>query len=44
MAKNNKEKKNGYPLSVRILALAMALLVASGIVTYLVTFIVNLFA
>lgn len=43
MAKNNN-KKNGYPLSVRILALAMAILVASGIVTYLITLIVDLLA
>ena len=45
MAKNNKKAQTGgYSLSVRILALTMAVLVASGIVVYLVTFFMNLFS
>ena len=45
MAKKiKKAKSGGYPLPVRILSLIMAVLVASGIIVYLVTFIMGLFA
>ena len=40
MAKN----KSAHSLPVRILALALSVLVASGVLVYLVTFIMNLFA
>ena len=40
---NQSGKKNSYSAPVRALALALAILVASGVVVYLVTFILNLF-
>ena len=40
---NKHEKKNTYSAPVRALALALAILVASGIVVYLVTFFLSLF-
>ncbi len=40
MAKNN----SSHSLPVRILALVLSILVASGVLMYLVTFIMNLFA
>ena len=36
--------KSSHPMSVRILALVLSVLVASGVLVYLVTFIMNLFA
>ena len=36
-------KKSSYSNWTRILALAMAILVASGVVVYLATFFINLF-
>ncbi len=40
---NNKKKKSTYPLAVRILALALTVLVASGVLTYLIMFLIGLF-
>ncbi|MBR3893841.1 MAG: hypothetical protein IKJ35_01690 [Clostridia bacterium] len=38
-----KKTKKSYPLPVRILALILTFLVASGILTYLIMFFLNLF-
>jgi hypothetical protein len=38
-----KKQKKTYPLFVRILALVLTFLVASGILTYLIMFFMNLF-
>lgn len=40
---NKPEKKSAHSAPVRALALAMAILVASGVVVYLITFFLNLF-
>ena len=40
---NKPAKKNSYSAPVRALALALAILVASGVVVYLVTFVLSLF-
>lgn len=40
---NKANKKNSFSAPVRALALALAILVASGVVVYLVTFFLNLF-
>lgn len=42
--KNNKEGKSSYSRPVRILALIMSILVASGVVTLLISLIMKLFA
>ena len=39
----SKQRKQGYSLPVRILAVALTVLVTSGILTYLVMFIMELF-
>ena len=39
----NKKTTSSHSLPVRILALALSLLVASGILVYLVTFVLSLF-
>ncbi len=39
----SKQKKQGFSLPVRILAIAMTVLVTSGILTYLIMFIMELF-
>ena len=39
-----KKTKSSYSKWTRALALAMAILVASGVVVYLVTFLINLFS
>ena len=45
MAKKiKKAKSGGYSTPVRILSLIMAVLVASGIIVYFVTFIMGLFS
>lgn len=38
------KKTSTYSLPVRIAALALTFLVASGVLTYLVSFIINLFS
>ena len=40
----NKQIKSSHSKWTRALALAMAILVASGVVVYLITFVMNLFA
>jgi len=40
---NNKGNTSSHSKATRALALAMAVLVASGVVVYLVTFLINLF-
>ena len=42
-SKNSNETKSSYPRSVRILALIMSVLVASGVVTLLISLIMKLF-
>lgn len=39
----NKEHSSKYPLWIRILSLALAGLTASGVLVYIITFIINLF-
>ena len=39
----SKKKKSTYPAAVRIIALALTALVASGALVYLVLFIISLF-
>ena len=39
-----KKTKSTYSKTMRALALAMAILVASGVVVYLITFLINLFS
>ena len=41
---NNKESKSSYPRSVRILAMILAILTASGLVTIIISLIMKLFA
>lgn len=40
----SKKQKSTYSLPVRILAIILTILVASGVVTYLIMFILNLFS
>ncbi len=40
----SSKKGSSYSLPTRILAIALTVLVASGVLTYLVLFIVNLFS
>ena len=40
---SKKKSTSSHSLPVRILALALSLLVASGILVYLITFIISLF-
>ncbi len=40
---NKPTKSSSHPAPIRALALALAILVASGVVVYLVTFFLNLF-
>lgn len=39
----SKQRKQSYSLPVRILAIALTVLVASGVLTYLIMFIMELF-
>ncbi len=39
----SNQRKQGYSLPVRILAVALTVLVTSGILTYLIMFIMELF-
>ena len=39
----SKKTKSSYSMPVRVLAIALSVLVASGVVTYLVYFFMNLF-
>ena len=39
----SKQRKQDYSLPVRILAIALTVLVASGVLTYLIMFIMELF-
>ena len=40
---NKEKKKSTFSKPARILALAMAILVSSGVVVYLITFLLSLF-
>lgn len=42
--KNKQEKRPTYSLPVRITCIALAALVSSGILVYLITFLMQLFA
>lgn len=43
MSKSNRKTSSSYSLPVRIVAIALAVLTASGILTFLVTLLLNLF-
>lgn len=45
MANNNNQKKSqsSYSLPVRIFCIALAVLLASGFITYLTTWLINVF-
>ena len=43
MDKKNKKQTSSFPKPVRILALIMAVLVSSGILVYIATFILEIF-